>query len=60
MIKNVVEEKKCTGCYCCKDVCPVGAIELSENEDGFREAGVNDIYTLSLHDALPISGSRCK
>lgn len=42
MIDSVVKDKKCTGCYSCKDACAVGAIELKENEDGFREAQVNE------------------
>lgn len=54
MIKNVVEDKKCTGCYCCKDACPAGAIELSENEDGFREAGVNDTICIQCGKCLEV------
>lgn len=42
MIDSVVKEGKCTGCYSCKDACVLGAIELMENEDGFREAKVNE------------------
>ncbi len=42
MIDSVVNDRKCTGCYSCKDACAVGAIELKENADGFREAQVNE------------------
>ena len=32
---------KCTGCAACAAICPVGAIELIENKNGFREPVVD-------------------
>lgn len=42
MIDSVVKNKECTGCYSCQDACALGAISLVENEDGFREAQVDE------------------
>ena len=38
MYKNVcseVEDKKCCGCGACYNICPVGAIKMQENNEGF-------------------------
>lgn len=33
--------KNCTGCGACANVCPVGAIEMRENSDGFLYPNIN-------------------
>lgn len=32
---NIIEYEKCTGCAACKNICPVGAIQMQEDEEGF-------------------------
>ena len=41
--KNVDEMNKnrCTGCRACEQICPVGAISMIQNEEGFIEPKVN-------------------
>jgi len=38
----VLDEKVCSGCGWCADVCPYGAITLVEGRDGRRVASVNE------------------
>lgn len=43
--KNIKEMKlysKCTGCRCCEQICPTGAIEIIKNSEGFIEPRVNE------------------
>ncbi|MBP5738575.1 MAG: Coenzyme F420 hydrogenase/dehydrogenase, beta subunit C-terminal domain [Abditibacteriota bacterium] len=37
----LVESVKCCGCGACADICPVNAIEMKPNEDGFLEPVIN-------------------
>lgn len=32
---NILEKGKCTGCGSCKNICPVSAIEMKDNGEGF-------------------------
>ncbi len=32
---NIVSEMKCTGCYACRNVCPVDAVKMRPNYEGF-------------------------
>lgn len=32
---DCLKKNECTGCYCCKNICPVNAITLVEDEEGF-------------------------
>ena len=32
-----LDKNKCTGCRCCEKVCPVNAIQMIENKEGFIE-----------------------
>lgn len=34
-MRNLVDNKCCTGCQACVNACPRGAISMSENEEGF-------------------------
>ncbi|MGN0524136.1 MAG: Coenzyme F420 hydrogenase/dehydrogenase, beta subunit C-terminal domain [Eubacterium sp.] len=34
MINQICEESKCTACFACKNICPAGAIDITENEIG--------------------------
>lgn len=40
---------KCTGCAACAAVCPVSAIKLKENENGFREPVVDSIRCINCN-----------
>lgn len=33
---NIEDKKKCTGCYACYNICPVKAIKMIEDEEGFK------------------------
>lgn len=35
MNNTVIDSNKCTGCLACFNICPKGAIEIKENEEGF-------------------------
>lgn len=32
---QICEKEKCTGCTACKNICPVNAISMGQNEEGF-------------------------
>lgn len=36
-INSIGIKKKCTGCRMCEQICPKGAIKISENKEGFLE-----------------------
>ncbi len=38
----VVEKSKCSGCLACKEICPVGAIDVIEDEEGFQYPQINE------------------
>lgn len=38
----ITEKEKCTGCSACKSVCPVNAITMTEDTDGFLSPIVDD------------------
>ena len=38
---NIVDKTKCTGCGACLNSCPVNAISMAEDEDGFIYPSVN-------------------
>lgn len=38
---DLVEYKTCTGCGACKNICPVGAIEMKEDNEGFLYPAIN-------------------
>lgn len=35
MTTQICEKEKCTGCTACKNICPVNAISMGQNEEGF-------------------------
>lgn len=35
-MKEIVEKNRCTGCSACASICPKGAIELVEDNEGFK------------------------
>lgn len=35
MIDAICESRLCTGCACCSQICPMGAIEMTPNDEGF-------------------------
>lgn len=39
---NIIDYKKCTGCAACKNICPVGAIQMQEDEEGFLFPVINE------------------
>ena len=38
---NAIDKHMCTGCAACANVCPVNAIKMMENEDGFLYPVIN-------------------
>lgn len=32
---NIVEKRNCCGCFACKEICPIGCIEMRADEEGF-------------------------
>lgn len=32
---SIIDDSQCTGCEACRQICPVGCIEMIENEEGF-------------------------
>ena len=43
MMKNIsiLDKNNCTGCRMCEQICPVNAIKMIENSEGFIEPYVN-------------------
>ena len=39
---NKLDKNNCTGCRMCEQICPVKAIEMIENKEGFIEPRVNE------------------
>ncbi len=40
-MEQVLEKNKCTGCTACMTICPKGAIEMKEDNDGFKYPVIN-------------------
>lgn len=38
---DVIEKNKCTGCMACKNVCPVNAIKIERDSNGFQYPKIN-------------------
>lgn len=38
---DVIEKNKCTGCMACKNACPVGAIKIERDSNGFQYPKIN-------------------
>ncbi len=59
MIKQICEKEKCTGCTACKNICPVGAISMQQNKEGFFYPVVNKdlcIHCGKCQKVCPING----
>lgn len=41
-VNITINNKKCSGCFACKDICPSNAIELEQAEDGFIYPSIDD------------------
>lgn len=41
MMENICEGRLCTGCAACGQICPQGAITMTENEEGFLYPQIN-------------------
>lgn len=47
---NILKDKKsCTGCHACYNACPVGAVEMKPDEEGFLYPAVNDDKCLNCN-----------
>jgi len=40
-MEQVLEKRKCMGCSACMNICPVGAIEMHEDKEGFKRPVIN-------------------
>lgn len=38
---NILNKEDCTGCGMCKQLCPTGAIEMIDNQEGFMEPKID-------------------
>lgn len=38
----VVEKSKCSGCLACREICPVSAIDVIKDEEGFQYPQINE------------------
>ena len=38
---DILKKKHCTGCGLCRNICPVGAIEMLSNDEGFLQPSIN-------------------
>lgn len=41
-INEITEQRKCTGCMACKQVCPINAIEVVRDKNGFEYPRVSE------------------
>lgn len=41
-LKNIIDEKECTGCMACKNICPKNAIKIISEKDGFEYPKINE------------------
>ena len=46
-IENINKYEKCCGCRCCEQICPVNAIAMKENKEGFLEPVVDEEKCIS-------------
>lgn len=44
-----MQSKKCTGCYVCSDSCPIGAISMMKNAEGFFMPVVDEVKCVDCH-----------
>lgn len=42
LMVNIIEKKKCSGCSACYSVCPVNAINMHEDKEGFLYPVIDD------------------
>lgn len=42
MVDNICENRLCTGCAACRQICPCNAIEMKPNEEGFLYPVINE------------------
>ena len=42
IMQRIVEKKKCCGCEACKEICPMDAIQMVRDEDGFFFPIINE------------------
>ena len=47
-------DKKCTGCSACANVCPVNAIQMNENKEGFFYPFVDSSRCISCERCLGV------
>lgn len=55
-----LEESRCAGCYACVNVCPVGAIAMEQNAEGFPSPVINEgkcIECSKCHRCCPVLSS---
>ena len=60
-IKQIPDEK-CTGCCLCNDVCPVDAISMNANEQGFIHPIIDENKCIDCGKCLalcPLNGASC-
>ena len=53
-IKLVEEKSKCSGCSACLNVCPVHAINMTEDEDGFLYPSISSALCVECGQCLKV------
>jgi ferredoxin len=51
---TVKEKHLCTGCEACSNVCPVDAIAMLEDEEGFRYPHVDERLCIQCEKCLKV------
>lgn len=60
---TLAEKKKCTGCTACEQICPVGAISMKSDKEGFLAPVIDEKSCISCKkciQACPVGNSASK
>jgi len=62
-MKEIISKELCTGCSACASICPNSAIEIIENEEGFKYPVINREKCINCglcKSRCPVINSTCK